>query len=300
LKILILGSEGFIGSHLVDFYLSMNYSVYGCDLVEIADRKYNYKRCSILSLDFEEFIKHTRFDICINCSGSGNVAFSFQNPYEDFKANVSSVYRVLLYLSIYQPSCKYIHFSSAAVYGNSTHLPISESNNLSPQSPYGYHKLLSENICSEFRKLYNLPILIVRPFSVYGDSLKKQVLWDTCSKLLSQDSIQVSGTGDESRDFIHIKDVVRIIDLLILHSKFDGDIYNIGNGEEVTIKFLMSLIVSHFHNKEITFSNEVRVGDPLNWKADITKIMSLKYLKTISIEEGVSNYIHWFKKFSKL
>ena len=182
----------------------------------------------------------------------------------------------------------------AAVYGNPVLLPVSEESALQPQSPYGYHKLLSENICKKYFHLYNIPILILRPFSVYGNRLKKQIVWDVCHKMKNNDTIEMFGTGNESRDFIHIDDLLNCIDLLIKNANFCADIINIGNGDEVKIKDLVTLIRNHYPNKEVVFTNTTRIGDPLNWKADIAKLKKIGYKRSVSLVDGISQYINWF------
>jgi dTDP-glucose 4,6-dehydratase/UDP-glucose 4-epimerase len=294
LKILILGSQGFIGSHLTNFFCVRNHIVYGCDIVNFTTSDFYYSKTSILDPDFEIFISTHQFDVCINASGNGNVSFSFEDPILDFNANIVAVNTVLFLLSKYQPTCKFIHFSSAAVYGNPVLLPVSEESALQPQSPYGYHKLLSENICKKYFHLYNIPILILRPFSVYGNRLKKQIVWDVCHKMKNHDTIEMFGTGNESRDFIHIDDLLNCIDLLIKNANFCADIINIGNGDEVKIKDLVTLIRNHYPNKEVVFTNTTRIGDPLNWKADIAKLKKIGYKRSVSLVDGISQYINWF------
>lgn len=300
MKLLILGSQGFIGSYIANHFCNNEKNnVFGCDLVEFNTSKYHYSKLSVLSADFEQLFINHMFDVCINASGSGNVGFSVENPLSDFEANSLSVFKILDSIKKYQPTCKYIHISSAAVYGNPTQLPIEESAVLAPLSPYGYHKMISESICKEFHHLYNSSIAIIRPFSVYGNGLKKQLLWDICQKLQVNNTINLFGTGNESRDFIHIIDLVAVIDLIIKKSKFDCDIYNAANGEETCIRFLADIFEKKYNNtKIIYFSGLQKTGDPLNWKADINKLNNLGYIASISLEEGVSNYINWFKQIT--
>jgi len=84
--------------------------------------------------------------------------------------------------------CKYLHISSAAVYGNPKQLPVKETDNCQPLSPYGWHKWMSELICQEYFRLYNIRSLIVRPFSVYGPGLRKQLFWDLYGKAFGKNS----------------------------------------------------------------------------------------------------------------
>lgn len=296
MKILVLGSQGFIGSHLVDFFLNKALFVTGCDLIEYSSNRFQYHRLSINSIDFETLLEGQTFDFCVNAAGSGNVPYSFKYPSSDFEANTISVSTILETLKKTQANCKYLHISSAAVYGNPIHLPIKETAACSPISPYGYHKWMSEILCKEYYRLYKQQLAIIRPFSVYGNGLKKQLLWDLCQKIEKEDSVSLYGTGNETRDFIHIYDLCELIFKVMYFSPFRLDIYNAAGGEEVSIKQIVEIFEKKYKfNKTITFSGETKKGDPLNWKSDIQKIQKLAYQPKIKLEDGISNYIDWFK-----
>jgi UDP-glucose 4-epimerase len=295
MKILVLGSHGFIGSHLVSYFLSKGVTVTGCDLVEDVAIGYTYHKVSILSPDFDTVFSTGEFDVCINSSGSGNVSFSMSHPLSDFEANTMAVAKVLDTMRKYQPACKYVHISSAAVYGNPETLPVREEMPLRPLSPYGWHKVMSEMLCREYYELYRLKVAIVRPFSVFGNGLRKQLLWDVCRKMREDEVITLYGTGKESRDFIHIDDLCFLLDCIVKSSPFEADMYNGGNGIQVTISTIVDLLKLNFKSdKPIRFNGETRKGDPLNWKADTRKIKELGYTPKVSLEDGVKDYVSFF------
>ena len=142
IRLLVLGSEGFIGYNIVNFALKKGYQVMGVDIIDKTSNKYRYEKLSLLGSDLDSFLKLNRFDFVINCAGSGNVAFSIQHPLADFDMNTYSVKYVLEAVRRNIPEAKYIHLSSAAVYGRPEILPIAETAKLKPISPYGYHKLM--------------------------------------------------------------------------------------------------------------------------------------------------------------
>jgi dTDP-glucose 4,6-dehydratase/UDP-glucose 4-epimerase len=134
----------------------------------------------------------------------------------------------------------------------------------------------------------------LRIFSAYGNGLKKQLFWDLYQKILNSDSIELYGTGKESRDFIHVDDIVKAIHLVLEKATFSGEAINIANGEEFTIEYVSELFRRNFKaQKSIRFNNHVKQGDPLNWRADISKLQSIGYQQTVSLEEGIQRYIHW-------
>jgi len=300
LKILILGSEGFIGSNLTHFYCQKSYEVYGADVLEHPGFiKYKYIKVSRHSAALDDLFRQFTFDICINAAGSGNVTYSVVYPLIDFEANVLDVMIILDSIRKYQPKCKYLHISSAAVYGNPTKLPINETDNLKPVSPYGFHKMMSENICREYHQLYDLPIVILRPFSVYGPGLKKQLFWDICKKLndTQNRSISLYGTGRESRDFIYIDDLVLLIDTIVNNALFSNDIYNAASGIETTIAEIAQEIMDILPGTEISFSGQIREGDPINWRADVEKISLLGFKSGIPFKAGLQKYLTWFNSY---
>ncbi len=295
MKILILGSQGFIGNHLAHYYMDNGWDVTGCDLVEGGMGGYVYHKVSVLSSDFDSLFAGQHFDACINASGSGNVAYSITHPLSDFQANAFAVNKVLDTIRKFQPACKYLHISSAAVYGNPLQLPITEQDALAPVSPYGFHKWISEISCTQYSQLYRLLVAVIRPFSVFGNGVKKQLLWDICNKLTKADNITLFGTGNESRDFIHVSDLVRLSGIVMDKSPFACNVYNAASGLETTIREVANLFEAHFPgNKKIQFSGEVKPGDPINWRADVSRITALGFCQSVALEKHISEYIQWF------
>jgi len=300
MKILILGSEGFIGSHCVSHFLESNHNVFGVDLFEQPSMQYTYRKVSRLSFEIETIISENDFDLIINASGSGNVGLSMNHPLIDFESNCLDLIKVLDAIRKFKPQTKFIHLSSAAVYGNPKDLPIKETDELKPLSAYGWHKLISENLCTEYVQLYGLNISILRPFSVYGKGLKKQIFWDVYKKLSENNiSLELMGTGKESRDFIYIDDLVNVIELVALNSPMIGDVYNVASGNETTIEKAIHIFIKNLDFKTVlSFNNQVRKGDPLNWCADISKLRSIGFGSPILIEEGLADLSTWFKNLN--
>lgn len=292
MKILIIGSEGFIGKHCSVFFTQKGNFVFKADVVE--STQVNYIKLNVIDSNFNILFDNNIFDVCINCSGSANVGFSFNNPSIDFELNVVNVQKILVALKNYNPTCKFINFSSAAVYGNPQYLPIAEDTILSPLSPYGFHKQQSELLLSEYHKFFGLQTCSLRVFSAYGPGLKKQLFWDIYQKTIGNNEIKLFGTGNESRDFIYIEDLVNIVDLIIQNSSFNGDVYNLANGVEVTIKEVVDKFIHNFDKKlRYHFTGETKIGDPINWRADISKISKMGFMPNTNIDQGINKYIEW-------
>jgi len=298
MKVLIIGSQGFIGSNLLKYYQTTNVvDVYHCDIFKIENDKYYYQIDSV-NPNFESIFRSNQFDVCINASGIGNVSMSLINPLNDFVLNTYNVIKILESIRIHNSNCKFLNISSAAVYGSPKVLPINENHILNPLSPYGHHKLISEQICKEYYTLFNIQTCNLRVFSAYGNGLKKQLFWDTYQKLISDDQvIEFFGTGMETRDFIHIDDLIQAINLVIVKGKFNSDCINIASGTESSVKDVTNQFLEFFSTKKkIIFNNQIKKGDPINWQADITCLVSLGFIQKITIKEGLLKYSKWLQE----
>lgn len=295
MKILVVGSKGFIGSHCVEYFTKKKNEVWQADILKSDDR--HYFQLEKGNTNFETIFLNQEFDVCINTSGSANVNFSFENPAVDFELNVLNVHKLLVAIRLHNPACKFINFSSAAVYGNPQSLPISESTPVMPLSPYGFHKLQSDYLLAEYYKFFGLKTCSLRVFSVYGPGLKKQLFWDFYQKTLTEKNLILFGTGKETRDFIYIDDLISALHIIIENYSEEFEIYNVGNGKQVSIETAANTFVKGISFKgNIIFSGQNRSGDPLNWEADIRKLKALQYKQSVSFEEGLNRYIAWLKE----
>jgi UDP-glucose 4-epimerase len=293
-NILIIGSKGFIGSNSFK-HLKTAHTVYGCDIFE-ADEEH-YLQLDASSPDFNAIFSLHRYDVCINCSGAASVPWSITHPLQDFELNTLNVFKILDSISHHQPQCKFLNLSSAAVYGDPESLPIKETSLIKPLSPYGWHKYYAELVCKEFTQEKNIPTCSLRVFSAYGEGLKKQLFWDLYQKSKKENKVELFGTGNESRDFIYIGDLVRLIGLVINAAPFKGECINAANGEEVFLKDAVSMFYSIVDNNiQYIFPGGNREGDPLNWKADISFVRSLGYQPNYTFKDGLSNYFEWLNR----
>jgi UDP-glucose 4-epimerase len=296
-RIIIIGSKGFIGSNALQYFRKQGLFTIGCDIVKDND-DINYVQVDSTNADYQDIFKKNEIDVCVNCSGAASVPFSIQDPQKDYLLNTVNVFKILDAIRIHRPQCKFINLSSAAIYGNPKRLPIEETFIYQPVSPYGSHKMQAEILCKEFNDYFNLKTCSLRIFSAYGEGLKKQLIWDLWNKIQNAtDTLTLWGTGKESRDFIHVDDIVQIIDLIIHNGSFNAAIYNVANGQEVTISEVVnSFCKLNNWSGKVIFNMQSRVGDPLNWCADIKKIKNLGYIQKIDLTMGLKKIIEWQKE----
>lgn len=296
MKILIIGSEGFIGKNCVRYFQKLGHTVAEADIIS---RPYidSYVLLSTENTDFDVLFKSSRYDVCINASGSAHVGFSFENPTKDFELNVLNINKLLISIRRYNPTCKFINFSSAAVYGNPIILPISENTPPNPLSPYGFHKLQSELILKEYHKFFGLHTCSLRVFSAYGEGLKKQLFWDLFQKSLQTSEVELFGTGEESRDFIYIEDLLDALAKIIQSTTFEGEAINIASGKEIAIKEAVEIFYELLdRNIHFKFTGKQKVGDPNNWQADVNKLQNMSFFPKYKLKDGLTKYIRWLKE----
>ena len=299
-KYLIIGSKGFIGTHLVRKLNEQGMNVWGADVVVDYEADDSYFLIDASNADFRPLFESQSFDVCINCSGAANVPESLRVPLRDFNLNAVNVFKLLESIRVLQPSCRFVNLSSAAVYGNPRQLPISEDSPTDPISPYGVHKKASEAFCEEFYRFFKLKTCSLRIFSAYGDGLKKQLFWDLYRKARSQEKVTLFGTGEESRDFIFVEDLVNAILVVAQNSSYEADVVNVANGEQVFLKDCVSIFFEKFDASiEYAFSGEGRSGDPDNWVADISRLKDLGYEQSFSLEQGLDRYCKWIMAVEK-
>ncbi|ASU35129.1 NAD-dependent epimerase/dehydratase family protein [Mucilaginibacter xinganensis] len=298
MKIIVIGSQGFIGSNACRYFNENGNQTWGCGVSENVDDP-NYFQVERFFPDYNNIFKLRQFDICINASGSPGVGFSMEHPQDDFRMNVTNVYALVNAIRLYNPECKLINLSSAAVYGNAEKLPLTERADLKPLSPYGFHKMLTEQVVNEFHQIYGIATCSFRIFSAYGPGIKKQLLWDIYQKAIeSKDGyVNLFGKGNETRDFIFIEDLLDAINLVINKGLFNGDVFNLGSGSETSVETVASTFLNIINpSLQVKFNGIQKHGDPLFWKADIGKLASLGFIPATPLESGLKRYFKWIEK----
>jgi UDP-glucose 4-epimerase len=298
--LLVTGVAGFIGRYVARLFVERGWQVMGIDssspenapLIGLKE----YRSLRLPSGELSELLKKYSPDLCIHCAGRAAVSLSVQEPLTDFYANTVLTMEILDALRRSAPECKFIFLSSAAVYGNPLRLPISEEQATIPVSPYGFHKLQSEQLCKEFHEVYGLATASVRIFSAYGSGLRRQVLWDICYKALTEKVVKLQGTGQESRDFIHVSDIAHALMSIWNKAPMCGESYNLATGQEVKIIDLAQIVLDCLNcSVELKVGEPVPTGVPINWQADVSKIESLGFAPRVSLHSGITNFVTWCK-----
>lgn len=248
------------------------------------------------SFGFIELIREAKPNYVIHCAGAASVPNSFREPNVDFMNSTAICSFVLDSISKYSPESKLIFLSSAAVYGNPAVLPIQESSTRFPISPYGYHKYYCEQLLEQYAKIHGVQYQCMRIFSAYGEYLKKQVIYEIFKRIADprNEVIELYGDGTETRDFIHVADVVQAA-LVLMECEANG-FFNVASGSEMSIRDLTERIMDITKSRrKIRFKQEVRTGDPTKWRADIQLLSSKGFRARVDLEEGLKSYWSWLQ-----
>ena len=295
--VLITGVTGFLGRYTVMHYQSLGWRVVGLGTRAEENAPQDlarYVRMELPSTDLAAVVREVKPDVCVHGAGRASVELSMTDPAADFRSGVDAVFNVLDAIRLHAPKCRVVYLSSAAVYGNPQTLPIVETHAASPISSYGFHKLIGEQLCTEFSTVYDLRTSAVRIFSAYGPGLRRQVVWDVCRKAITQPTLTLRGTGDESRDFIHARDVAGALFVIADRAECRAETYNLASGTETTMRSLARMILAKTgRDIDIETDGIVHPGVPRNWRADMSRLAGLGFKPEIALDHGIEAYAHW-------
>ena len=297
--ILITGAGGFIGRHLARRLSAAGHRVTGVGRNAVDSEFCNRWGISHwiqadLSREFSPR-QDLQVDAIVHCAGGSEVGLSEKEPSQDFRDTVVSLESMLEYCRRKDKSCSFLYLSSAAVYGAAARMPILETDDIEPVSVYGVHKAVSEQLVQSRASRYGLQAGIIRLFSVYGSGLRKQIFWDACCKA-SADNNRFFGTGQETRDFLHIDDATSLIEQALRHIGKSCLIVNGGSGEATSIAMLVTAIFRALKSEsDPQFALESRSGDPQHYVADIAAAGRLGWQPQQSLENGIRAYVEWFR-----
>jgi UDP-glucose 4-epimerase len=242
-------------------------------------------------------------DVVYHLAGGSSVGLAIANPREDFFRTVATTAELLEWLRVDAPDARLVAVSSAAVYGANHNGPIAENAALTPYSPYGHHKRIMEELCRSYAASYGLQVTIARLFSVYGAELKKQLLWDLCTRIATgRRPIVLGGSGYELRDWTDVRDVVRALDLLATKACSGVAVVNVGTGVGSTVQKIASTVAKCWALADavdvLQFSGQSRPGDPFSLVANANVLNELGFMWEMPVDSGLAAYVRWFRSQS--
>src|SRR3989344_2629867 len=247
MKILVTGGAGFQGTHLEEKLHSLGHEVAVLNTPTpqaFENQKYLKGKASIIwgsITDAEVTMKAMQGrDVVFNLGARINVDESIQDPWGTLEVNVRGTFNVLE--AARKTGTRVIHTSTCEVYGKPESVPIKENAELRPHSPYAATKAAADRLCYAYFQTYKVPVTILRFFNVFGERQKEAnfgaVIPIFVGRAMRGEPINVFGTGNQTRDYIHINDVISGYIAVLNHPELSGEVGNFGPGRGITIKHL--------------------------------------------------------------
>ena len=295
MKILITGGAGFIGSNLTEELVRRGHKVSVIDNLatgQLKNLRNIIKKIKFFNIDISQEKNKKKMnkifkkiDWVFHLAGLADIVPSIENPDKYFQVNVNGTLNVLE-ASKKNNIKKFIYAASASCYGAFPTFPTNEKNKIMTEYPYALTKNIGENLVLHWNKTYNLNSLSLRFFNAYGPRSRTTGVYGAVfgvflAQKLNNKPLTIVGDGNQTRDFIHVYDLVSAIIKSATKGK-SGEVYNIGSGKETKIKYIAELI----GGKKIFIPK--RPGEPDRSLANISKIKKhLKWSPRIKIEDGV-------------
>ena len=296
MKYLVTGGAGFIGSNLVDQLIEEGHEVVVIDSL-ITGKKENINPkaqfyCFDLSGDNWPALITSALrgvDVIFHLAALARVQPSIDRPHVFHKTNVNGTLNLLI--AAHDAGVKRVVYSaSSSAYGETDVLPTDESQPTAPLSPYGLQKLIGEQYCTVFSKVYGLETVSLRYFNVYGERMSADGGYPLArAKFFKQMEagapLTIWGDGEQRRDFTYVKDVARANILAASSDKVGaGEVINIGNGDNRSVNEIAALIGGETTNLEA-------VLEPRNTLADNSKAKELLgWEPTMSVDEWIPKH----------
>ena len=294
-NILITGAEGFIAINLATYLSKKHFNIFGIGNKKFERKissKFGYKFLVNTEVNKKNLKKNfNNIDVIIHCAGSGIVGLSKKKNYE---RNFLTTKNVLDFSRNQKKKPRIIFMSSYSIYGNSYSSAIQENYKLKPLSSYAITKKESENILLRYSKLYSLNVTILRLASIYGNGLRKQLIFDTCQKIYKNRNI-FYGTGNEIRDWLHISDLCTLV-YKILKKDSEIKIINCGSGKGNKVKTIIGFIKKEFNSRIKSRFIRNKNKEPKILKINIAVAKSFGWYPKMSLKKGILKYVRWYKK----
>ncbi|RIJ46373.1 NAD-dependent epimerase [Maribellus luteus] len=331
MKILVTGTAGFIGFHLVNKLVQQNVDVVGIDNIndyyspdlkfarlaeagisaeatawnkKVASSKYPNYLFVRMKLEDREQLNHLfeteKFDLVCNLAAQAGVRYSIENPQAYIDSNLVGFANIL-------EACRHnqikhlVYASSSSVYGNSPKMPLSTSDTVdNPVSLYAATKKSNELMAHTYSHLYGFPTTGLRFFTVYGPWGRPDMAYFSFTKnILEGKSIKVFNKGDLYRDFTYIDDIVDGIErILLTQPKVSYKIYNIGNSTPVKLMDFIRIIETTVGREAAKEYLEMQPGDVYKTFADVSDLENdFGYSPDTPLEKGIGEFVKWYQNY---
>ncbi len=313
MKALVTGGAGFIGSHLCERLIGQGWSVVALDnfddFYDPAVKRANIagclknKRFELVEGDIGDakcvgrILGAGDIDIVVHLAAKAGVRPSIEDPVEYESVNINGTVVLLEAVKEFGVK-KFVFGSSSSVYGNNEKVPFYETDNVDfPISPYAATKKAGELICHTYSHLYDIDMMCLRFFTVYGPRQRPDLaIHKFCKLIEAGEAIPVFGDGSMRRDFTYIDDIIEGV-LAAIQRCSGYEIYNLGESRPVRLDELIGEIEKALGKKAVIERLGMQPGDVIQTYADVSKAKErLGYEPKTEIEVGLRQFVEWFRK----
>ncbi len=300
MKIIITGGAGFIGSHLTE-YLSKKNKIKKIIVIDNLEdgSKANLKnalksdKVSLIKIDIRNKKKMKNYfkniSAVVHLAAMSDIVPSIERPVDYIETNFNGTLNILECMKLFKIK-KIIYAASSSCYGITENTPTSETDEIKPMYPYAFSKYAGEELIKHYCKVYKLSFISLRLFNVYGTRSRTNSAYGAALGVFLKQKLEnkpftIVGTGNQKRDFIHVKDVCRAFYNSIF-SNCKNEIFNVGFGKPHSVNQLVNII-----GGKKTFIPK-RPGEPLVTHANIDKIKTkLQWKPEIELKDGISEVL---------
>lgn len=310
--IVVTGGAGFIGSHLVDALIKENpekiivlsnfYLGKEENLNEAKENFDNLRICHVSVSDFEttkKIFENANADIVYNLAVIPLPA-SLEDPLESTIENVKIATNIceMQRKGLFK---KLIHFSSSEAYGSAQYVPMNEKHPLAPETPYAASKASGDLIVESYFRTFKLENAILRPFNNYGPRQNAGkfagIIPIVIKKILNNEDITINGDGEQTRDFVFVKDTAKAAIEFAKMNEVLGKTINIATGREISMNYLVNSILKEFNFKGKILHGPARPGDVRRHFGDNSFAKKLiNFEPKVKFEDGIKITCDWYKK----
>ena len=303
MRVLVTGGSGFIGSHIVEHFQGK------AEVVVLDNFRSGHRtncgtfKCELIEgsvLDTQKLAQAMRgVDQVYHLAAMISVPESMLHPRECVEINTVGTLQVLE-AAVAAKVKKVVLASSAAIYGDNPVVPKVETMNPEPKSPYAITKLDGEYYLELFRREHQLGTASLRFFNVFGPRQDPQSPYAAAvpifiEKALRGEEITIFGDGEQTRDFIYVKDIVRALVFAAEQTSLSGT-FNVGYGKKITIRKLAEEIIQRTQSRSRLVFRPERLGDVKHSMASSDKLQNAGWKPEFSVESGLQTTIDYFKK----
>jgi len=307
---LVSGAAGFVGSHLCRRLLEAGCRVIGIDcFTDYYERSLkennlgllqNLGDFSLIEADLAAIdglnLEEEGIEWVFHQAAQAGVRASWGKEFSLYTHhNVLATQRLLEWARLNRPE-RLVYASSSSVYGDTDKLPMHEEDLPVPMSPYGVTKLAAEHLCNLYRQNFSVPAVSLRYFTVYGPGQRPDMAFNRFIRAIrAGEELVVYGSGEQTRDFTYIDDIVEANLAAAMAQKAEGSVYNIGGGSRISVNGILKMLGA-ITGMEVKVRHEaVQAGDPPHTYADTGRAKEeLNFEPRFTLEEGLRRMVAWF------